>query len=577
MSKIWRRLTRGGTGDERGAILILSTVGVVLAVVAAALAVDLGTLAQERRRIQKVADLAALDAVRDVPANYDAKAKESAVRNGFPVAAGYNVVAVEGTKTGGTCVPSAGAGKACVTVTAPHKNDFLAGNQIVVARAVAGPSAQAGFWMGSSLLSASLDNATENLPLLNRVFGRWLGGPTGQASVVSYKGLADTSVQLRQLQAALGFGTPNELFNTNITMGQLLHATGVVLNNQGTAAALSAYNDIIRLENTTTSTAQFKLGDFLKVSQGYENKALDGSINVFELITGGAQVANKNNLIDAGTVIHLPIDYLAPIADVTADATLKLKVIEGPKHYFGPVGGSATTSQIEVTLGTHVDVGSNLVVPTWLLNLLSISGSEGLHIIGDVTAKYTAGGATGTLSAIRCANPNQGITVSVVSQPLTTHVEGTASIYDSSILSFITGNVKVNVSFSPPDVSTPVGGPYAIDLAYPNDYAPNDPDGKSTPGTPVGITLGEGNVSTSAGAAGLLNTVLTTLKLEGANSVEAAIINPILNPVLNAVANHLTTPALKALGVSLGPVDVWASIPDGDFDPAGCGQPGLLG
>ncbi len=578
MSKIWRRMAR--RDDERGAILVLATVGVVLAVIATALAVDVGTLAQEKRRAQKVADLAALDAVRDVPANYQTRAIESAARNGLPTSAGYSVVAVEGTKSGGVCVASAGVGQACVTVTAPHKNNFLAGNQVVKARAVAGPVAQAGFWMGSSLLSASLDDATENLPLLNRVFGRWLGGLTGQANVLSYKGLADASVNLGQLKTALGFGTPNELFNTNITMGQLLHATGVVLNNQGTVAALAAYNDVVRLESITTSTAQFKLGDYLKVAQGYENKALDTNFNVFDLITGGASVANKNNLIDAGTVIHLPIDFLAPIADVTNDTTLKLKVIEGPKHYFGPAGGSVSTSQMEVTLGTHVDIASNLTAPLFnvLAPLVQI-GTEGLHMTADVSAKFTAAGATGTLLAIRCTNPNQGITVRVNSQPIATHVDGSLAIADSTITNILLGNTKVSGTFVG-DASTIAGGPYDLAFAYPNEYAPTLPGGKSTPGTPAGITLNQATVSTAAGA-GLLTTVLGiltgTLKLEGTGSVEAAVINPILNPIITAIANHLTTPALKALGVSIGPVDVWASIPDGDFDPAACGQPGLLG
>jgi uncharacterized membrane protein len=62
---------RGGRRrEERGAVLVLATVGVVIATIAAALAIDLGFLAQEARRNQKVADLAALDAARVPPAEY---------------------------------------------------------------------------------------------------------------------------------------------------------------------------------------------------------------------------------------------------------------------------------------------------------------------------------------------------------------------------------------------------------------------------------------------------------------------------------------------------------------------------
>jgi Flp pilus assembly protein TadG len=63
---IWGRKA----ADERGAVLVIPVVGVVPAVVAAALAVDLGSLAHEKRSDQKVADLAALDAVRGLNDSY---------------------------------------------------------------------------------------------------------------------------------------------------------------------------------------------------------------------------------------------------------------------------------------------------------------------------------------------------------------------------------------------------------------------------------------------------------------------------------------------------------------------------
>ncbi len=53
--------------DERGSVLSLSAVGMVLAMLAASLSIDLGSLAQLSRELQKVADLAALDAVRPSP------------------------------------------------------------------------------------------------------------------------------------------------------------------------------------------------------------------------------------------------------------------------------------------------------------------------------------------------------------------------------------------------------------------------------------------------------------------------------------------------------------------------------
>jgi uncharacterized membrane protein len=575
VSNVWARLWRKKNDDERGAILIISTVGIVLAVVAAALAVDLGTLSQQRRRDQKIADLAALDAVRDF-ANMQARAEESALRNGFPVGtAGHSITAIEGKKVGGNCQPVSGSGTVCVTVNSPHKNSFLPGGNAVAARAVAGLQNEAGFTMGSSLASASLDDATENLPLLNRVFGRFLGGPTGQATVLSYQGLANSNVKWRDLQAALGFGTVNEMLTADITMGELLDATATVLNNQG-VTSYDVYTDVIRLRDSTTNQQKFKLGEMFSIASGYENKILDSDINVLQLITGGAEVANKNTFIDAGYVINLPVNLPAPL-NTTANVNTKLgiKVIEGPKWYRGPEGlpiPPLKTSQMEITLTPHIDI--DFTSPLYnLLGLLEI-GVANLQLVGDMPIKFTAAGALGFLEDVRCSAPGQGITVDITSLPITTSVDGSLGVYLSTIVDFVTGNVKVGVELNPSDVSTTTGGPYDVIFNYPNDFTPPDPDGQTTPGAPAGVTMTTTNVHTTVGAAGLtqvVGLVTGTLKID---VVESAIVGPILNPVFNAVANHLTTPALKALGVSLGPVNVTA--PTGWFDPAACGQPGLL-
>lgn len=558
MSKFWTRLARRGAQGERGAILIMATAGVVLAVVAAALAVDLGTLAQERRRDQKVADLAAIDAARDFP-NMQARALESAQRNGLPTTAGYAITAVEGTKVGGTCVASAGAGKVCVTVTSPHKNNFLAGSQIVQARAVAGTLAEAGYTIGSSLASASLDDATTNVPILNRVFGRFLGGLTGQANLLSYKGLAEGNVTLRQLQAAFGVGTLNELMTSNITMGQLLTATATALNNQGTVAAIDAHNRVLELQSVTTNTATFKLGDFIEASQGSGDSALDGNLNVLELITAGAEVANKNNLIDAGSIISLPVPGVG-----TLSTKLSIRVIEGPKWYRGLPGAGSyrKTSQLEITLTPTIDV--NFTSTTLLLL------TANLRLVGDLPVKFTAAGAEGLLQSVRCTAPNQGVTVQATSLPVTTHTSANLSIYSQGV-PLVGGNVRVNLAVSPSDVNTITGGPYNLVFNYPNDFTPPDPDGQTTPGAPAGIDLTTGNVSVSVGVLGLSIPLLGSLTLSG---VANAVIDPVLDPVMTAVANYLTTPALKSLGVRVGPVDVTA--PADWFNPATCGQPGLV-
>ncbi|MFN2506895.1 MAG: hypothetical protein ABR540_22230, partial [Acidimicrobiales bacterium] len=255
MRKVWAR-----RDDERGAVLIMATVGLVLAVVSAALAVDLGRIAQERRSNQKVADLAALDASRDL-ANAQAIAEASALRNGFPAGAGYSVVAIEGTKVNGTCVSAAGSGKVCVTVTSPVKNAFASGGSTIVAHAVAGAIPVGGFMIGSSLATFDASRSA----ILDRFMGRWLRGTNLTAGLVSWQGLATGNVTLEALRfqlasAGVSAGTVNEMLTTNVTMAQVFKATADALTAQGDVANAAIANTLLL---QVTSTTQFQLGEII--------------------------------------------------------------------------------------------------------------------------------------------------------------------------------------------------------------------------------------------------------------------------------------------------------------------------
>ncbi|HUR17861.1 MAG TPA: hypothetical protein VMZ51_02855, partial [Acidimicrobiales bacterium] len=186
---------------ERGAILVLSAAGMVIALIASALAIDIGKLAQSAREDQKVADLAALDAVRGTPATYQALAAASALRNGFPTGTGYSVVAVEGMKVNGACQASAGAGSACVTVTSPHSNNFpfVGGRNSMTRAGVASNTAFGAFYIGSSLVT--LD--TSRSAILDRVMGGILRGSGLSLSGVSWSGLTTANITLDALRTQL--------------------------------------------------------------------------------------------------------------------------------------------------------------------------------------------------------------------------------------------------------------------------------------------------------------------------------------------------------------------------------------
>jgi len=270
----------------------------------------------------------------------------------------------------------------------------------------------------------------------------------------------------------------------------------------------------------------------MTVSQGADNTALASELNVFQLVTAAAQVANGNHFIDVSDVgITVPN---------VSSTKVSLQVIEAPKFYFGPVGGSVSTSQISLTVTPKL----NLSLPVTVgLNLATIS------VTSDYPVKVTAGGAVGTLTAANCgASP--GISVQV-----------DPSAFSGSIAANLTAGVTllglnvatVNIPETSVVPSTD-GGAGTLSFSYPSQFPP--PLGTSTTqhwgSQPIGlssltqITAGTATVTVGTLPIGLpLGTVVST--------VLAA-----LPPVLGNVDNLVITPLLKALGTDLGSADVTA-------------------
>jgi uncharacterized membrane protein len=104
MMRVFRRSLR--RREDRGAVLILGALFASVAIVAAALSIDIGALVLSKRSNQRIADLASLDAVRGLTDRtvVERIALESADRNGFSTTPA-------GTRTcnGGSLTPDPGA------------------------------------------------------------------------------------------------------------------------------------------------------------------------------------------------------------------------------------------------------------------------------------------------------------------------------------------------------------------------------------------------------------------------------------------------------------------------------------
>ncbi len=509
MKRLWLRRD----DSERCAILIMATVGVILAIIGAALAVDLGRIAQERRNDQRVADLAALDAARDL-GNADARAKASADRNKFPWAKpGYSLTTAVGSLDANR-VFHAGVGSTAVEVTvkSPIKNTFVSGSRTITTRAVATVQNEGMFSIGSSL--ANLDPSKS---VLDQVMGRWVQA-SGPVNIVSYQGLASTNVNLGVLQqqlvtAGLDVGTVDKLMNTSISYRQLLQATASALGPGNPAVAA----DLNGLALAANSTMMVKLGEMMNIAQGSEDAALAADFNVFRLVTGSAAVANGTNTV---TIPSMTVS----IPNVGSLA-VALKVIELPKTYIGPVSAPtphAQTSQLELT-----------VTPTFNINLAAA------RITGALPITATAAKAIGNLTAVDCGA--KSITVDATTGAFT---ESVSTTLDIALTLPPTGPMHVL------DVDvTANGGP-----SGPTPVTFNYPAGFGAPGQHVGsTTAGLGTLATADSSNPIVRTLVNTVVL------------PALRPALDAIDTQVIRPILKAAGADVGAADVVAHPlgPDG--------------
>ena len=524
--------------DEKGAMLILAAVGLVVAMIASALAVDIGRLAQSAREDQKVADLAAMDAIRVAVASYSTAATASAARNSFPTTAGYSVTAVEGLKVGNSCQSAPGAGSVCVTVTSPHQNafPFVTGRSSMTRSAVAANTAFGGFMIGSSLVTIDTSRAS----LLNYFVGGMLKGSALSLSAVSWQGLAAGHLTLAALQTQLvsmgfGVGTVSQLLSANLTVNQLLQASANALTAQGGVANIALATQLNTLRATITNSTQITLGSFMHVSQGADNAALASDLNVFQLLTGSAEVANGSSFID--------IPDVGIVVGNTLSTRVKLQVIQPPQFYFGPVGGSVSTAQINLTV-------------TPALNLpVSVAGLAGVTVTGDFPVKVTGAGATGTLKAASCAG-SAGITVTV--DPTAFSGSISASLNARVALAVpLVGTIPIADVAIPTTEAVPStdGGPSDLSFSYPTEFpAPLGTETSKHAGSqPIGLST---LTSVTAGTPTVTLLTLTPLPVPVGNIVTAVL--AALTPVLANVDNQVVTPLLQALGLDVGSADVTA-------------------
>lgn len=576
--------------DDRGAVLPILALFIVVLVLATSLAVDIGRLSTRNRDLQKVADLVSLDAVRAIGNGHSAalvtsgssflrRVEASAKNNAFPVTCGpsntlpnYQATCASTDATSrdtltvslgfwctaadivdtsspcyGASIDTGQPGKllydttgngtpTAVQVAAGDFVDYYFGLGLVNGQSAnrSGTATQgspwAGFQMGSFLLASNPN--TGMLGILNKLAG-------ANVAVDSWSGLASANLSLADLVniGGLSAGSPQTLLTGTVKGVDLVNAAATVLTHQqsepGAPTSLTAAIAGLQLIATKMDPdATIPVAGLMTVGVGGEEAATSADLSVLQLLTGTLLLMNGSSFIDVPTLnIGIP---------GVSSATAKVQVIQKPQFAFGTEGTQLTTSQTGMTFHLALNVSVKL-------GLLSV-----VNITGDLPVTVTAGNATGTLH-IDCTEP--GISVGVGSNTVNT-------LTGPTTLSVAAGGLtvaQVKVGSAALNPASAGGSP---SFAFPAEFL-----------APVGTSTTKRAGSSDLGLDGALTTSNTTLKLLGGILGPPVPLGPLLSALNSAVLGPLDAqviqPLASILGLDLGGADVGAltMLPDCSGSP----------
>lgn len=540
-----RALLKRFRNDQRGNIAIMSAGGMILAVCCAALGVDIGTIAADRRKTQAATDLAAIVAASNL-SNATNAAKAAVTSNNYPASA---LVGVElGTYTTNSAVaaqsrfvtPATGTANAArvslQTATPLYFSHFFTGsnNFTIKTTATATTTAIASFSIGSRL--ASLNGG-----LLNSVLGSMLG-TTLSLSVMDYNALLGARIDaftfLSALATRVGLTgvTYDTLLNSNIKIGDVLAAAlSAQQATNGSGTATTALSTISQASaSVTTKIAPGKLidaGPYANLIVGVKPK--DGvSISLYDLLQATAGIANGTNQIATSVNLGLP-----GIASASLTATIGARPQGSGWIAVGTQGVSVHTAQTRVLLS------------------IQLIGSGSASLVNLPVYVEVASG-TATLNKVSCGYPN------VNTSSVTLGV--TPGIVDAWI-----GNVTVadlnNVATKPNPGPAPLVNLLGIPIVTAKAHA-----GMGNT-TPVSVNFSYSDITsqtkktvnttnfTSSLTGSLLGDLnISVLGLGLAIPGLGGLVTSIINGATSSI-DQLLAATLASLGVGIGQADVWVS------------------
>ena len=506
-----------GPHAQRGAIGMWGSLTLLLAVMFMALAVDTGRLWMQQRKLQSIADIASMEAARQIGCETDmaevvAAAQTAAARNGFSgqLSAAPNLVQLGSVSTTGgirqfTDDSDEEAVRVYATQSVPASlvAGGLFGNQVVLnAEAVsAGDPTLVAFSAGSFLLSVS----DENADLMNLLLGDLLGTNVN-LTAASYESLASANLTLANLVRVQGAASVEDLLEAELSMGELMDLINEGVADAGTAGTVAS-NALEALSTGITNNGSIKLSDIVTVSSPNEDSTASLDLNAFSLITAAALFTNESSTVSL------------EIAGITANIT----ITQAPTLAVGP-------SQ-----------GSNCTIARTAQLVLGVSASASIPLVGSVDLALNATVAQGTAELTEFSDNGSESHIVIEATP------GIASVNGSTTL-VVEPPLMAAVSV-PVSISLPLGASVAQELEFdvPHPTADNLPQ-MQTVASPLGDSLENALQQEDILTIPALGPLVEPLVEE--------VINDLLAPLLGQIGRILLDPLLEMLGIRLGGMDV---------------------
>jgi len=414
MSPQLRGMGFNGPRQQHGAIGLMAAVTLGMVLLFMLLVVDSGRLYLEQRKLQRVADMAVLEAVTRAgnctgTSTAAGFANQSAIRNSFTPGSVQKVSTTCGTLSTNSSqlrVFTADATKSdairvIATTTVPtsvagglwslfSKNGFNL-NTNLTASAVGSTPGPTLAQISIRTTLATVDSSQS--PLLNNLFTGLLGGNVA-ISAVGWDGLVKADINLLQYlnQLAVNLnvkaGDYTTLLTTNATVTDFIKAAATVAKLNGATADVQTA--LTNLQVAAIKNTPIKVGDLLQLQTGTSTAGLDTNLNLFSVIQAAIQIANKNN----AAAVSLPVNVLG-----LAKVTTTVKVIEAPQ--FSAIGNPATDRLYVRT----AQIRSLITIELPVLNTVTSLINKVTDLLSDLTGLLQGLLGIGTTYTIKILPP----------------------------------------------------------------------------------------------------------------------------------------------------------------------------